>query len=66
MRPQIIYQQLAEFFNLGYVFGLNIDSEGSNVKLNDVSLTEDKFEGCYFSNRSLKKYQLTKKRKAGK
>ena len=53
-RPQIIYQQLAEFFNLGYVFGLNIDSEGSNVKLNDVSLTEDKFEGCYFSNRSLK------------
>ena len=52
-RPQIIYQQIADFFGLGYVFRMSIENVTKDTKINNVCLSEDSFEGCYYSNRAL-------------
>lgn len=52
-RPAIVYQQMADYFNLGTVIPLKIAANGQDVRINNVGLTEGDFDGAYFSNRQL-------------
>lgn len=53
-RPEVLYSQIAEYFNLGATVRMIIDPLGSTeVEMNDVKLKDSFFEGCYFLNREL-------------
>lgn len=53
-RPMHTYNQMAEFFELGSVIKMTVSSNDSRLKINDVDLTEDDFDGAYFSDRKLR------------
>ena len=53
-RPRIIYEQMADFFDLGQVINLTISTEGCEVYMNDILLLDGDFDGCYYSDRELK------------
>ena len=53
-RPRIVYQHMAEYFSLGTVIPMTLKPNDSDVKINDVRLTEGDFDGCYFSDRTLR------------
>lgn len=50
-RPRILYQQIADFFNLGSIVKLNILTNNCEVKLNEILLLEGDYDGFCFSNR---------------
>lgn len=51
--PNIIYHQMAEYFNLGEVIPMTVIAHEQNVRVNNVRLTEGDFDGAYFSERKL-------------
>lgn len=53
LRPRIVYQQMADFFSLGTVIPMTLKPNGANVTINDVKLTEGKFDGAWYSGRTL-------------
>lgn len=52
-RPSNVYNQMAEYFSLGQVIPMTLMTNGNDVSINDVKLTEGDFDGCYFSDREL-------------
>lgn len=53
-RPDIIYCQMADFFDLGSVIKMSVIANNAHPKINDVGLTEGDFDGAYFSDRKLR------------
>lgn len=49
-RPMETYQEMAGFFDLGYVFGMKVNIGSEQVFLNDVDLKAGDFDGAYYSN----------------
>lgn len=52
-RPAFIYQQMADYFNLGDVVSMNIKTNQQAIDMNGIGLTEGDFDGAYFSNKEL-------------
>lgn len=52
-RPKKLYQQMSEFFDLGNVIPMKIITNGQDVLVNGVGLTEGDFDGSYFADRIL-------------
>lgn len=52
-RPAVVYQQMADYFGLGKVFPMKVITKNQNIRINNVGLTENDFDGSYFSNRNL-------------
>lgn len=52
-RPRILYQQMADYFSLGPVVAMSLQSSVDSVSMNHVQLTEGAFAGAYFTNRIL-------------
>ena len=53
-RPMETYQEMAGFFDLGYVFSLKVNTESEQTFLNDVELKAGDFDGAYYSNYPLR------------
>lgn len=53
-RVKYVYEQMAEHFNLGSVIKMTVFPNLATIKINDVGLATDYFDGAYFSNRELK------------
>lgn len=51
-RPRIMYEQLADFYHLGNVIPMSIETSNNEVSMNHVRLTEGDFSGCCFSRRT--------------
>ena len=49
-RPRETYQEMAGFFDLGYVFSLKVNIGSEQIFLNDVELKAGDFDGAYYSN----------------
>lgn len=52
-RAMCVYNNMAEYFNLGTVIPMTLATNGKDVKINNVGLTEGDFDGAYFSDRQL-------------
>lgn len=53
-RPEYLYAQMAEFFNVGSVIPMTVVCNGSKAIVNDITLREGDFDGAYFSQMPLK------------
>lgn len=53
-RPAIVYQHIADFYNLGTVIPMITKNNGLPVSINDIYLTEGDFNGACFSDRSIR------------
>lgn len=53
-RPLILYKQMADFFCLGQVLNLSINSRGHQIEMNGTPLRENDFAGCYYSDRVMR------------
>jgi len=53
-RVNFVYGQMAEHFNLGSVIKMTVFPNTSTIKINDVGLSTNYFDGSYFSNRELR------------
>lgn len=52
-RPRIVYEQMAEFFNLGRLVPLSIKPNKNSISINGISLKTDEFNGCCFFDKGL-------------
>lgn len=59
-RPGYLYAQMADYFKLGKVLGMKVVTNGVDVSINDVALTEGDFNGSFFSDRQLRLSSATK------
>lgn len=53
-RPEYLYAQLADFFNVGSVVAMTVKKNGTDACINDIRLREGDFDGAYFSLLPLK------------
>lgn len=53
-RPRILYNHIAEYYNLGTVIPMTIQTNDCDIYVNGIKLTEGDFDGCYFSDRELR------------
>ena len=53
-RPLRAYGQFAQYFSLGDVVPMTIYPQGNPIRVNDVGLTQNRFEGCTWLGRKLR------------
>lgn len=47
-RPENLYKQMADYFNLGSVLKMSVAAGDASVSINGIRLTEGDFDGCYY------------------
>ena len=52
-RPNIVYQQICDFYHFGTVIPMTTKNNGMPVSINNISLTEGDFNGACFSDRAI-------------
>lgn len=55
-RPSIVYEQMADCFDLGDVYPMTVGTSGQRTSINGITLTEGDFDGAFFSDRELNLY----------
>lgn len=53
-RPRYIYQHLADYYSLGTVIPMSINTQGNKICMNENKLQTSYFDGAYFSDRKLR------------
>ncbi len=52
-RPEIVYRQLADYFNLGEPIKLTVMGNGNSIAMNNVKMLSGDFEGYTFTNSTI-------------